>query len=436
MTTLSGILRDSGGNPITGSLWLELSQAGTYNPGAILLAPEPPTVFILTNGQITGPGGGPYSVYGNDGITPDVTFYKLTAFDTSGQQVLRANVLFTGASADLGALDIAPTQDWTPPVPGGSGVTDGNKGDISVTGSGATWTVNPSAITTTKMGGDVTTPGKALLTAADAATQKSLIGAIGSDDVARTIVKKNGTAIGTRRAINFIEGANVTLTIADDAGNEEVDVTVASSGGGGGAGSGTVGKIPKWTTTSTLTDSVLAESSGGIGLGVTASLLGMFHILGTTSTQPLVLEAVGSSSQPFSRMLRANGTPGSKTAVANADYIGGFQFQGYNGSAYQTASGGALACIASENWNSTNNGCEVVLIVTQNTTASAMEGLRVKQDGSIQIKSGPRIISGTGSPEGVVTATVGSVFLRTNGGASTTLYVKESGTGNTGWVAK
>jgi hypothetical protein len=42
----------------------------------------------------------------------------------------------------------------------------------------------------------------------------------------------------------------------------------------------------------------------------------------------------------------------------------------------------------------------------------------------------------TGSPEGVVTAAVGSLYLRSNGGAGTTLYIKESGTGNTGWVAK
>ncbi len=45
-------------------------------------------------------------------------------------------------------------------------------------------------------------------------------------------------------------------------------------------------------------------------------------------------------------------------------------------------------------------------------------------------------IAGTGSPEGAVTAPVGSLYSRTNGGASTSLYVKESGTGNTGWVAK
>ncbi|MNS35029.1 Pectate lyase superfamily protein [compost metagenome] len=41
-----------------------------------------------------------------------------------------------------------------------------------------------------------------------------------------------------------------------------------------------------------------------------------------------------------------------------------------------------------------------------------------------------------GSPEGAITAPPGSLCSRTAGGANTTLYVKESGTGNTGWVAK
>ncbi len=47
---------------------------------------------------------------------------------------------------------------------------------------------------------------------------------------------------------------------------------------------------------------------------------------------------------------------------------------------------------------------------------------------------GPKILIGTGTPEGVVTAPVGSLFLRTD--AATSLYVKQTGTGNTGWVAK
>lgn len=44
---------------------------------------------------------------------------------------------------------------------------------------------------------------------------------------------------------------------------------------------------------------------------------------------------------------------------------------------------------------------------------------------------------GSGSPEGAVTASVGSTYRRTDGGANTTFYVKESGTStNTGWQPK
>lgn len=43
---------------------------------------------------------------------------------------------------------------------------------------------------------------------------------------------------------------------------------------------------------------------------------------------------------------------------------------------------------------------------------------------------------GTASPEGVVAADTGSIYQRTDGGAVTSFYVKETGTGNTGWVAK
>lgn len=44
--------------------------------------------------------------------------------------------------------------------------------------------------------------------------------------------------------------------------------------------------------------------------------------------------------------------------------------------------------------------------------------------------------SGAGSPEGVLSAARGSLYTRTDGGAGTTLYVKETGSGNTGWVPK
>lgn len=48
----------------------------------------------------------------------------------------------------------------------------------------------------------------------------------------------------------------------------------------------------------------------------------------------------------------------------------------------------------------------------------------------------PSIRWGTGSPEGTQAGVVSSVWYRTDGGTATTMYVKESGTGSTGWVAK
>jgi hypothetical protein len=46
-----------------------------------------------------------------------------------------------------------------------------------------------------------------------------------------------------------------------------------------------------------------------------------------------------------------------------------------------------------------------------------------------------QILKGAGSPEGSITAPKGSLYLNLSGGAGTSYYVKESGSGNTGWVA-
>jgi microcystin-dependent protein len=49
--------------------------------------------------------------------------------------------------------------------------------------------------------------------------------------------------------------------------------------------------------------------------------------------------------------------------------------------------------------------------------------------------TGPPVLSGEGSPEGLVTAQTGAMYRRTDGGDGTTLYVKQSGDNtDTGWV--
>lgn len=47
------------------------------------------------------------------------------------------------------------------------------------------------------------------------------------------------------------------------------------------------------------------------------------------------------------------------------------------------------------------------------------------------------VLQGNGSPAGVVIASVGTLYRRLDGGAGTTLYVKEANSGSaSGWVAK
>lgn len=46
-----------------------------------------------------------------------------------------------------------------------------------------------------------------------------------------------------------------------------------------------------------------------------------------------------------------------------------------------------------------------------------------------------KVYQGIGTPEGSVAAGVGSLYMRTDGGSDTSVYRKESGSGNTGWVA-
>lgn len=87
------------------------------------------------------------------------------------------------------------------------------------------------------------------------------------DNNARVAVRKNSSATdaGERRRLNFIEGSNITLTISDDAANEELDITITSTASGGG------GSVDLATTTTAGIVELATSAETTAGLVVQAS---------------------------------------------------------------------------------------------------------------------------------------------------------------------
>lgn len=174
---------------------------------------------------------------------------------------------------------------------------------------------------------------------------------------------------------------------------------------------------------------------------------------GSTALQILSTGFTGSTGVVnISALYQDNGSPGNMTGVS---------IQGGNSSTQDVSSSNLLFIQMLINGTGDVNSTSAIFISTPTAVGggafdscvglqigdwsaipnsfpvSVEGGVSFFQDGFkfVNKTTGPIQKAGTGSPEGVVTATVGSEWLRTDGGAGTTLYLKESGSGNTGWVA-
>jgi hypothetical protein len=93
------------------------------------------------------------------------------------------------------------------------------------------WTgVTPGAYTKTTVDAKGRVTAGALLSPADLPSHTHTASDIVSGALPFAI-QNNGVAVGTRRALNLVQGTNVTLSFADDAGNDRVTVTITASGG-------------------------------------------------------------------------------------------------------------------------------------------------------------------------------------------------------------
>ena len=189
------------------------------------------------------------------------------------------------------------------------------------------------------------------------------------------------------------------------------------------------------------TSSIDIAADGDVGIG-TASPAAKLHVVTGTATSLLASES-GAAAKIQGAL--ANGT-GTATVAINSD--GGNVGVGTTTANQKLEVNGAINTTGSAgyyqgNWKFTDyTGSTVRLGGINAGQWDSVEfwtsgGLRaqVTSTGRFVFANGTEIMSGTGSPEGVITAPSGSMFLRTDGAATTTLYIK-TGAGNTGWVAK
>lgn len=134
-----------------------------------------------------------------------------------------------GGSGASGSTFLRGDQTWVTP-PGMSDATASSKGivqlagDLAGTASAPTVPGLSSKVNTSR----VITAGTGLSGGGDLSADRTM--SVDADStVQRVELAKAGTLIGSRKRINLIEGSNVTLTTADNAGSNQVDVTVSAT---------------------------------------------------------------------------------------------------------------------------------------------------------------------------------------------------------------
>lgn len=220
--------------------------------------------------------------------------------------------------------------------------------------------------------------------------------------IQQVVVSEEGTNIGNRREINFISGANTTITVTDDGSNNRVNVTIDSAGGGGGGTPGGSDGQLQYNNSS---------SFGGTIAGTYSTTGNLFSYIAQLATDiPLTIQGALSQSSNLQ-----NWTDDSSTILASISSTGVFNASNISGTntGDQTITlTGDVTGSGTSSFAATVANSAITYAKIQNITGQRLVGRYSGTNGSMQ-----EVILGTGlsldTSTGTLTATGGG-----GGGAS------------------
>lgn len=99
-TTLTGTAKKPDGTNLNGVIYLSLSQQGSLTCGGpAIILPTTIVKIVVTGGALAST-----SVYGNDCLNPQGTYYNVRYIDNNGNTVFTDRWVITGGSVDVGTI--------------------------------------------------------------------------------------------------------------------------------------------------------------------------------------------------------------------------------------------------------------------------------------------------------------------------------------------